>query len=191
MQNPEHKQKLLITISIFALSASVYAGSLAYKSKISSYEIEALSESNDKLAFLLSLERPTPLTATVQDAIKKLDEHMYNIRNDKKEKGFARCMMQAVTEMTGSMGLYIDLATCGENINNKATLDIFKELESISVAPECRLESMENQAQINMCLDANEDHRAIKSASNILFKLTTSYSLWEMHLISKGNYARY
>ena len=183
--------KYLIALSIISILAISYAGTLIYENKNLKHQINKTTETNEKLAFLLSLERPIALTAPVQEAIEKLDDHMYKIRNDQKEKKFARCMMQAITEMTGSMGIYIDLNTCGEHINNKSTLSIFKELDSLEVAPECKPELIKNQIEFNACRNANEDYSAKTKSMSTLFKLITSHTLWEMHSISSNEYGKY
>lgn len=188
MLNKITKQKSLAVASVIAILATSYAAVLYCKNNYLSKDINEVYRANEKLTFLLSLERPVALTSAVQETIEKLDSHMYKIRNDQKEKKFTRCMMQAMTGMNGSMGYYIDLNACGDHIENKSTLSIFKDLDALEVAPECQSESIRNQVEFNMCRGANEDYSAKINSMDILFKLITTYTLSEMYSISRNEY---
>lgn len=106
------KSKTIGVLSLLALIATLCAGVLLHKDKILS-EVSYLAEADGKLRFLLWLERPKPLTSPVWKVIKSLHGHMYSIRGKLREGDFSGCMMQAIKEMTGTVGLYIDLDMCG------------------------------------------------------------------------------
>jgi hypothetical protein len=182
-------KKIIFIALALALLATSYAAIL-FNNKNNNLlkEINEIAIDNEKFTYLLSLERPAPITSKVKEAIATLDDHMYEIRNNQKEQKFTRCMMQAMTGMTGSMGYSIDLNACGDQIENKATLSIFKKLDSLEVAPECESDLIRNQVEFNMCRGANEDYSAKINSMNILFKLITNYTLSEMNSISSNEY---